>query len=140
MANPDPPSAASTVSDRRVFLIPLDLVIKARTEGLTLERLQEVVRLSIRCTHPEGNRRYEDLIFKVVGNRVTLILIEGKKLELEAEVVFKCVTCKDTGRVRVFDQCEHCDGTGCPKCDQGLIPSSIPCPTCALNAMLSKHG
>jgi len=76
----------------------------------------------------------------VEGNRLTSIVIEGKKLEVEVEVFHRCMTCKDTGRVQVFDQCERCDGVGCSKCDQGLVPSSIPCPTCALNAMLSRHG
>lgn len=122
---------------RRRFIIPVALVLRAKEKGISLDRLQEMVRLSARCTHKDGNRRYEDFIFMVEGNRVVSILIEGEKFEVETLIVYRCVTCKDTGRVQVFDVCGACDGVGCNKCDQGLVPSSIPCQVCALNRMLS---
>lgn len=98
-----------------------------------------MVRLSARCTHPDGNRRYEDFIFMVEGNRVVSIVIEGELLALEEAMNYRCMTCRDTNRVRVFDQCEHCDGVGCTKCDAGLVPSSIPCPTCEQNRKMSTR-
>lgn len=123
---------------KRRFLIPLNLVMQAKDRGVQLEQLQDMVRLSARCTHRDGNRRYEDFIFMVEGNRVVSVVIGGEKLE-DTQRVYQCVTCKDSHRVQVFDQCDYCEGAGCSKCDEGLVPSSIPCPVCALNKMLSSH-
>jgi len=74
----------------------------------------------------------------VVGKRVVKFTMVGTDIALRQlplplplpEKFYHCHTCKDTGRVQVFDQCEHCDGIGCSKCDEGLVPSSIPCPMC----------
>lgn len=134
----------------RGFLIPLDVVAAARQEGIGLERLQEMVRLSTRITHPQGNRRYAGYLFLVEGSKVVAF---GKiqdvaitkpdaersvpahaslsSVDEELEVTYRCEHCKDSGRVQAFDPCPHCDGVGCPKCDEGLVPSSIPCPMCA---------
>ena len=123
----------------RRFLIPLSLVIKVKNKGVSLERLQEMVRLSTRCTHPNGNRRYEDFIFTVKGNQVLSVLVEGDLVEVDdLSQYYDCVSCRDTGKVGVFNPCDYCDGTGCERCDMGLNRASIPCPTCALNKLLSR--
>lgn len=116
------------------FLIPLNVATKAKREaGIGIERLQNMVRLSARCTHPDGNRRYEDMIFMVQGRRVTSVTVLPtlKLVEpVEPAAHYQCQTCQDKNKVQVFDQCEHCDGLGCPRCDKGLVPSSIACPEC----------
>ena len=61
MANPD---------SNRSFLLPLSLLQRAKADGFSLERMQEMVRLSARTTHEKGNRRYEDVIFMVTGRKV----------------------------------------------------------------------
>ena len=122
---------------RRGFLIPIDLITKAKAHGFELKELQEQVRLSARCTHPQGNRRFEDIIFRVIGQRV--VSIYAKDVLIETTEYYNCVTCRDSGRVQVFDQCEHCEGAGCSRCDEGLVPSTVPCPSCELNKMLSGH-
>ena len=123
--------------DRRRFLIPLNLVTQVREKGIPLDKLQEMVRLSARCTHADGNRRYEDFIFMVEGNRVISVAWSGEKLE--ADKIYKCQMCKDTDKIRVFNECPTCEGVGCTRCDGGLVPGTIPCPACSLNRMLSKH-
>jgi hypothetical protein len=131
---------ASPDQEQRRFLIPISLVTQAKARGVGLDRLQEMVRLSARCTHPLGNRRFEDFVFMVEGKRVVSLYLDGEYLELPPEETnYRCYTCKDTNRVQVFDQCGHCDGTGCNKCDQGLVPSSIPCPACEQNRRLSMR-
>lgn len=139
-------------SEKRGFLIPLNIITQARKDGLGLERLQEMVRLSARCTHADGNRRYKDAVFMVVGKRVVKYTKVGADITLQGEPdpvpmppatqqpirvepppqvhYYRCEICKDTGRVQVFDPCEHCDAVGCNKCDEGLVPSSIPCQMC----------
>lgn len=138
-------SPESTPSGRG-FLIPLDIILKARKEGYGLSRLQEMVRLSARCTHPEGNRRFEDVVFMVVGKRVVSFIklapeVPQQKHDVaEPEVIYqsyyRCNTCHDTRKVQVFDPCDYCDGTGCNRCDDGLVPASIPCPVCEQRARL----
>ena len=124
----------------RRFLIPLSLVLKVKSKGVSLERLQEMVRLSARCTHPDGNRRYDNFVFTVKGNQVLSVRVEGDMVEVDnPDQYYDCVVCRDTGRVGVFNPCEHCDGTGCERCDLGLVRASIPCPTCDLNRLLSKR-
>ena len=132
MASRDP-------QDKRSFLIPFDLVIKVRERGVNLEQLQDMVRLSARCTHPEGNRRFEDYIFNVQGNRVTSITIGVERYETTVQL-FDCKQCRDTGKVQVFNPCERCEGGGCNFCDRGLVRASIPCPQCELKRKLSFKG
>jgi len=125
---------------KRGFLIPLDLIVRARKAGINMERLQDMVRLSARCTHSKGNRRFEDTVFMIVGKRVVnFTQIEPEVAIEEPEKFYRCVTCQDTKRVRVFDQCDHCEGLGCPRCDEGLVPGNIPCPACYQKERLASH-
>jgi RecJ-like exonuclease len=75
----------------------------------------------------------------VEGNRVLSVVIEGELLAVDEGMNFKCMTCRDTNEVRVFNQCDHCDGVGCPKCDAGLVQASIPCPVCEQNRKMSSR-
>jgi len=126
-------------TSHRGFLIPLEIISRARKEGISLERLQEMVRLSARCTHARGNRRYEDIIFMVVGKRIVNYTKLAKEEPEVPEVFYRCAVCSNTGRVRVFDMCGHCDGTGCSHCDDGLVPSSIPCQQCEQRRRLEQR-
>jgi len=131
---------------KRGFLMPGHLIEKARKFGLSLAELQNIVKLSTRVTHELGNRRYHDYYFMVEGNRVVNVS------KLEKEVEFKqplpsggytkrieCTFCNDKKVIRTFDECPHCEGVGCKRCDQGLTPSSIPCPMCVQRAAFSKR-
>lgn len=129
-------------SSGRGFLIPLNVILAAKKEGYGLEKLQDMVRLSARCTHPSGNRRYEEVVFMVVGKRVvsfTKLVPEVPQEEQAPQKFYRCDTCHDTHRVQVFDQCDLCEGVGCSKCDEGLVPSSIPCPMCDQKARLQRY-
>jgi hypothetical protein len=116
---------------RKEFLLPDTVQEKARQFGVPPAKLQEMLRHSVRITHPLGNRRYNDYLFMVEG---FLVLSVGRVTDIPPPVAallsFKCEACKDTGRMPVFDQCEHCEGVGCSHCDEGLVPATIPCPSC----------
>lgn len=117
----------------RGFLVPISVVLKAKRMGLTVEELQDMVRRSARCTHELGNRRYHDYIFNVEGQRVISIAeLDYEEVDIDEplEVTYKCDTCKDQGTIPVFDECPRCEGEGCKRCDEGLVPSKIPCPDC----------
>lgn len=132
----------------RSFLCPLDIVIAAKREGIGMEQLQEMVRCSTRITHPLGNRRFRGYLFMVEGNKILAfgrlqdVAItepeEAKKETVHHSISsvddelggHQCHHCKGSGRVSVFNQCEACNGAGCNRCDEGLVPSSIPCPMC----------
>lgn len=116
---------------KRGLKVPLSVIGQAKQYGLTMQELLDMVRLSARCTHELGNRRYEDYVFMVIGDRVTSIA------EFEEAAPVDCSICKDTGIVHVFDQCEHCDGLGCNACNDGLVPSTVPCQQCELKKLLS---
>ena len=52
---------------------------------------------------------------------------------------YKCIDCKDTKKIMVYDTCEFCDGTGCRKCNNtGEFKSFIPCQLC--NNKVRQHG
>jgi len=138
----------SKESGKRGFNIPLDILAEAKRQDISLEQLQDMVMHSTRVTHPDGNRRYHDYLFMVEGSRVVAFgkihEVPVKKKEIPqlpkvapqidvmtGEEYYKCEQCKDAGVVRTFDECVECDGSGCEYCDQGLVPSTIPCPVCS---------
>jgi len=125
----------------RGFLIPLRLTNLAIQSGVSVEKLQFMLQRSARCTHPAGNRRYHDYIFNVEGNRVLGFLHEPEMAEDEDtdHQVYKCDVCKDTRKVQVFNECPRCHGEGCPKCDEGLLAGSIPCPECKAQKTFKHH-
>jgi len=43
---------------------------------------------------------------------------------------YRCLDCKDTKKILVFDICEFCDGIGCPKCNKGYNKNYISCQSC----------
>jgi len=131
------------MSDRthRSFLIPLKVVNAAARDGIKLPELQDMLRRSARVTHPDGNRRYHDVVFMVEGQRVVSYSLavdpapakpdfEYQEEEDEIYHSYDCETCFDRKKVQVFNECPYCEGEGCKRCDEGLVPASIPCPTC----------
>lgn len=116
-------------STKKGFLIPLSIVSKAAKEGVGIAALQEMLGKSARCTHPQGNRRYHEYLFKIEGQRLTsFVKIEDDEDDDGDE--YKCESCKDTLKVIVFDECGYCHGVGCKFCDNGLIANAINCPAC----------
>lgn len=130
---------------RREFVLPESVQQKAQQLGIrSIQAVQEMLRMSARITHPLGNRRFNDYLFMVEGDtvkwmgRVTdvappVVVVPPPPppvVEIPALLRVRCESCRDTGRMPVFDQCEHCEGVGCAHCDQGLIPATIPCPSC----------
>ena len=107
------------------LIIPKSTAKKAVMEGLSepeevISRIREFVKYSARITHPKGNRRYEEWVFKVTKN--------GRVDDVH---LIKCELCEDHGRIAVYDICEYCDGDGCGKCNNtGERKSSIPCQEC----------
>ena len=122
----------------RDFLIPISVVTRASRDGIPLPQLQDMLRRSARVTHPEGNRRYHDVVFMVEGQRVKSYFRQGaepeevapEEVEPQGKTVHRCGTCRDDHRVQVFNECPYCEGAGCKKCDEGLVQGSIPCPDC----------
>jgi hypothetical protein len=127
-------------SEARGFLIPLRIITLAAEQGVKLQALQGMLRKSARITHPLGNRRYHEWVFMVEGNRVLdMGLIEDGPVVDYADdepppeedlSIYKCYTCKDDHKIQVFNECPRCEGGGCKRCDDGLVPSAIPCPDC----------
>lgn len=117
----------------RHYQIPPEIVEEAKALGITEAHLRYMVERSARFTHMHGNRRHHGYLFRVEGDRVTFF---GRLDELGEH---QCSTCKDIGRVPTFDACAACGGAGCEKCDQGLVPSSFPCPDCELGKVRGKQ-
>jgi RecJ-like exonuclease len=112
---------------KRGFTIPLHLLRRAKEFGLDAGQLQSAVVASARVTHPEGNRRWHEFLFRVEGNRVMdLKVVDGWAPG------YTCKTCRDLGKLAVFDGCENCNGDGCDFCDEGLVSRMIYCPMCQL--------
>ena len=84
--------------------------------------LLDMVYLSAPITHPNGNRRYENWIFRLVNSVVVSVHF------------IKCETCEDKRRVQVETECPKCHGAvgqACNECHgSGNIDTSIPCDSC----------
>jgi len=85
--------------------------------------LREALFCSAPITHPEGNRRFEDLIMRVEDGVLSDLSVFEPK----------CTVCNDTKR---FTQIEACDGchTACniEECDKA-VRRSWPCPECKVD-------
>ena len=83
------------------------------------EIVSALVSSSAPVTHPKGNRRYDDWIFK---------LVDGEVLSVS---MIMCHECNDKKWVTVSEECPHCEGAGCRSCRlEGTRPRRIPCQTC----------
>jgi len=90
-------------------------------------KISQMVRESAHITHPVGNRRYEEWLFKVENNEVLRVHL------------ITCPVCEDRKRITVSDICEKCDGAGCPACrNRGDHEKMIPCPHCTGNQHLTN--
>ncbi len=80
-----------------------------------------MVRGSAPITHPKGNRRYDEWVFRVDDNAVMNIHL------------IQCETCDDKKRITQIDICGYCEGEGCSVCgNQPEREVLIPCPACAM--------
>lgn len=130
----------------RKLLFPTKTIRKAKELGLALADLNGMVVKSARITHPKGNRRYHEYLFDVQGDIVRDIyhmtkeeIRDEKAREVQGFIPsdvprihkhYRCETCRDTGKMQVFDECEACYGAGCHRCDEGLVPAQVTCPDC----------
>lgn len=112
--------------------IPLKLLKWVQSMGYAegssaLDWLREAVYLSAPITHPEGNRRYGDLLLTVESNKL-------KRLRYYEPL---CAECGDTKKFIVYEACMGCSG----KCEISLCKHSKrqewPCQSCA---SIDKRG
>lgn len=90
--------------------IPMRLVRWVKDYGYAddnaFDWLKNAAENSAPCTHPEGNRRFDDLLLTIVDNKVVDLAVYEPK----------CKECADTGRFIAHDP----DGTArtwpCPAC------------------------
>lgn len=129
------------------YIIPVKVLLHAKDLGLGLKDLTDMLNRSARTTHHQGNRRFHEFVFRVEGSKVKSIFrmskeemrAERNKTFIQEETVptepvtayYKCETCRDTGKMVVFDECEACRGVGCRYCDEGLMRREVRCPNCA---------
>ena len=105
--------------------IPLSLVSWVRNNGYAdedaLEWLREAVYYSAPITHPEGNRRYGDLLLTVKDNHLHDLSV------FEPD----CRECNDTKVFTAYENCPSCPGD----CDVEMCSQSVvrewPCPNCS---------
>lgn len=105
--------------------IPLKLLSWVRDMGLqdgsdALTWLREAVYLSAPITHPDGNRRYGDLLLTVTDDRLKALNFYEPD----------CNSCHDTRKFVVYEACMSCNG----HCEQSECDNSHrrewPCPDC----------
>lgn len=127
------------------FLLTVRVALAAKRMGVSVEQVLDMVRHSARITHANGNRRFHEYLFTVEGERVTSIhrLTEAEVADeerrirsfvrrpVQEESHYRCGTCRDTGKMLVFDPCDYCQGRGsCTHCDEGLVRREVNCPDC----------
>lgn len=117
------------MSTAQSFVITDDVLFEAA--GLFAEAsydaLLKMVTASAKVTHPCGNRRYKDYVFNVYGNEVRGVSRFQTGIAKHKE---SCAICGDVGKLIVYDECPHCYGEKCAKCNQeGTIRKEVRC-TC----------
>lgn len=77
------------------------------------------------------NKQCQDMLFAVTGTVVHKV----KRNVHHKKRFVACVSCQDTGQVKVYNLCGHCNGIGCGRCEDGYTQGYIPCqdPNCSVN-------
>lgn len=82
--------------------------------------LREAVYLSAPITHPDGNRRYGDLLLTVANNRLESLNFYEPD----------CTSCNDTRKFIAYEACLSCNGhCEISECDNSHR-REWPCPDC----------
>lgn len=90
-------------------------------------------------THPLGNRRNGELVFKVEGREVEQVgLLTLNKLGRNAWNV--CPVCMGKGKIMVPDTCAYCGGEGCGVCKGEERKFEVQCPEPGCTARNSTVG
>lgn len=83
------------------------------------------------------------MVFMIEGQKVLSYTRQEAEdvepVEPEDKVFYKCEICKDERKIRVFNECHFCEGEGCQRCDDGLVPDRIPCPECTKQKSVFKR-
>jgi hypothetical protein len=78
-------------------------------------------------------KRLEQLLPRVYNTPIEKKDVKGdfEDSDLAYYSPYKCIDCKDTKKIMVYDTCESCDGTGCRQCNNtGEVRNFIPCQAC----------
>lgn len=115
-----------------VVLFILSDEVKATAKRLFPGSANKVILFMLRraaiVTHPKGNRRFEDYIFRVDGMQVQSLGSMSGSLYIGDPL---CTLCGGVGRTTVYQECEHCEGDGCVDCSrEGAAMSFIKCQSC----------
>ena len=112
------------------------LLREAEEAGVSPGKLRQMIERSTRITHPFGNRRFHDYIFRVHNDEVLVIVLPtGKTLHAKE---CRCTQCMDTQRVAVYDECPRCEGKGCKRCVDGFVQRMVPCPMCSKGRVVTE--
>lgn len=112
---------------KRELLITEDVIQRARALGLdgseheygVYGEMLDMVGASAIVTHPKGDRRFDEWLFRLKGFVICDIHL------------IRCDQCDDRRRIVVLDDCPNCDGVGCRGCrGSGRVRSQIPCENC----------
>lgn len=108
---------------------------QAEETGVERTRVREMARLSAPFTHSRWNRRFENWVFRIEGDRVVEFgeMPEPKRTRKRRtrekhEWARGCTICRGSCTMTVYEEHEHCDGDGCDRCDNGMVRKRRPCP------------
>lgn len=91
--------------------------MKELMPNASTEDVIDMVARAAKITHVKGNKRYEDYVFKMDGKRIEAISAYTPD---EVPVGDAPCTGSEKGTI-LYDDCPECDGTGCGRCDDGLV-------------------
>lgn len=120
------------VRERR-FEITERAMRQAKELGISLLDLRDIARRSLAAIHPEGNRRFGDLILQV--QEKTIAGVTQVRETQWYRWAASCSLCRGSLQTWVAEEHDRCDGKGCPSCDGGFVSVRRPCP-----AFFAKEG
>lgn len=87
--------------------------------GITPKKLEDMVSAAALVSHPEGNRRFHNWLFKVENGTVRFMTPIAPSTDSSSIGL----TPLGPNEFLVYEECEECDGDGCEGCNfEGTIP------------------
>lgn len=99
----------------------------------SLKEIMVMAQNSAIVTHPEGNRRYKDVVFRIYEGVIMGITRFSAGV---AEEKKECIVCGGIGKLVFYESCEctmesDYEEGGCIECSDGLRRREYNCPSCS---------
>ena len=114
-------------------------MIRREMKGLKVSDVVLMLRKAAKISHPLGNRRYNDYIFRIVKGELVSVRKMHVAKQVEKTGNKDCTVCLGDGVFTVWELCSSCSGVGCSVCsNKGEILKRRRCQCVQKKVLLAK--